>query len=71
MTQIDLKWFLPFVLPFAFLSTVKALWWVAGAEIVDPSLLAGICLVLGLTVGWLAAGIMTIEGIKWNVKIRW
>ena len=66
---IDLKWFLPFILPFALLVTAKALWWVAGAEIKNPSSLAGTCLVLGLAAGGFIASVMDAEGAKWNVKI--
>ena len=66
---LDLKWFLPFVAPFALLLTSKVLWWLAGAHFEDPNALAETSMVVGFLTGVAVVVFMSDEGIKWSVKI--
>ena len=66
--KIDLKWFLPFVIPFAFLGWARAFWWMVGANW-NADFAAFICVFAGLWGGGFALGYMHIEGIRWTITI--
>lgn len=63
---IDLKWFLPFVIPFMLLLPSRLLWFVAGAEWNTPEKVAAVCLVLGSIIGLLAVFIMEHDKVYWR-----
>lgn len=68
---IDLKWFLPFVLPLAFLATMRAIVWIAGlaweGEIVPASImLSGM---IGFLIGGMAVIFLALEGLGINLHI--
>lgn len=74
MTDIDLKWLLPFVLPFASIGTIRAFVWIAGfgwgqTEGCEPLAIAAF--VFGVEVGVIAvidlyahSKRLTLRGIK-------
>ena len=65
---IDLKWGLPFVMPFVLYLWLRALWWFAGAEW-DADFAAFFCTLLGAIVGVAIVGILTLDDKKWLVRI--
>lgn len=69
MMKIDLKWGLPFVMPFVLLMMVRLVWVAAGAEWSDPEGAAFCTIVSGFVVGVCAAGFMHDEGVHWTVRI--
>ncbi len=66
---IDLKWGLPFVLPFVILLLVRALFIVAGAEWSDPLAAAMLSTLIGVLVGFMIFDTMRDDGVEWNVTI--
>lgn len=69
--QIDLKWGLPFVLPFVSVMLFRAVGWVAGTvwtpEAAGISAVAAI--LCGVPIGLIAAMVMNTDGIKWLVRV--
>lgn len=65
---IDLKWALPFVLPFAILLTSRLLFFVAGAEW-DGAAGAALSGVVGAFAGLQFAADMQERGARWNITI--
>jgi hypothetical protein len=66
--KIDLKWGLPFAMPFVTVAMIKAIFWFAGAAI-DPEVVAVVGLVLGMFGGVGAVLILADLGDIWPVKI--
>jgi uncharacterized membrane protein AbrB (regulator of aidB expression) len=68
---IDLKWALPFVLPFAVLFTIRALFFCAGVAwtLEYAHGVIGVSVLLGFISGGVAAIIMDTEGVYWLLRI--
>lgn len=68
---IDLKWGLPFVLPFVLLLMARGLFWVAGVrwDLVHAGHAAVFCGCFGVLFGAILMEKMHREGAKWNITI--
>ena len=68
---IDLKWALPFVLPFCIGFTVRLLAFALGAEISaeGAGILVFMSALMGFLVGVGAIAVLAIEEVKWEVRI--
>lgn len=67
--KIDIKWALPFIMPFALLLVIKLLWWVAGADL-NHGVAALVSMVFGVLSGLIIAIVMSIEGINLNIRVK-
>lgn len=65
---IDLKYALPFAMPFVFLVLLRALYWLAAAEWSEPGLAAIVSLFAGQFVGWIATAAMRQSGVTCVVR---
>ena len=64
----DLKYGLPFALPFFFLALIRVLFWAASSEWSEPGAAAVASFVIGQVVGWIVVGIMADRGTTWAVR---
>lgn len=68
---IDLKWALPFVLPFLLLLMTRLLAVVAGAPWTPEGATVAVvlCMALGVIIGGFIAGCMQDYGVKWQIHL--
>jgi hypothetical protein len=70
MSDIDLKWLLPFALPFALVAMARVLFWAAGAGPWDEfqaDTIAVLSMIAGFVVGGCAAVALAIEEKKLTI----
>jgi len=67
--DVDIKWFLPAVLPFVVLGGLRALCFVAGAAWTEPGMAAIASAAIGISFGMLAVTSMDENGVKLIVRI--
>lgn len=68
---IDLKWALPFVMPFAVVALIRAVCWFAGVSADDcvPAAVAFLGVLFGSLGGLVIAAFMADDGIEWNIHV--
>lgn len=66
---IDLKYGLPVVMPFILLGIARLLWLMAGAEWSNPTLAAGMCIIMGVPFGSVIVISLIMDDIKWRIKL--
>lgn len=64
----DLKYALPFVMPFVFLALIRGVCWVAAAEWSEPGIAVVLSLLAGQFVGWIAVAIMWNDGVSFVIR---
>jgi len=66
---IDLKYTLPFALPFVFLALFRVLAWAAGAQWSEPTIAVVWAVLFGQAVGWVFIFNMNDNGKSWEISI--